>query len=126
MDGALDNITAGAMDYTEKLASGMKVATKGAWQFVTAALANPYVAVAAAIALIGVLLYKAVSYAEAMRQEFGVTRGEAFDIQSSVDATATSFKMLGVSAEDVGTMAQGIADSMGAVSYTHLTLPTKA
>jgi hypothetical protein len=116
MDGALDNITTGAMDYTEKLASGMKVATKGAWQFVTAALANPYVAVAAAIALIGVLLYKAMSYAEAMRQEFGVTRGEAFEIQASVDATAMNFKMLGVSAEDVGTMAQGIADSMGGVS----------
>ena len=61
MDSAMDNITTGAMDYTTKLADGLKMATKGAWQFVTAALANPYVAVAAAIALIGVLLYKAMN-----------------------------------------------------------------
>ena len=113
---ARDILSGGMGKSIEGLSQGLKLATKGAWQFVTAALANPYVAVAAAIALIGVLLYKAVSYAEAMRQEFGVTRGEAFDIQSSVDATATSFKMLGVSAEDVGTMAQGIADSMGGVN----------
>ena len=98
------------------LSSGLKMVTKGAWQFVTAALANPYVAVAAAIALIGVLLYKAMTYAEAMRQEFGVMRGDAFEIQTAVDATAMNFKLLGVSAEDVGTMAQGIADSMGGVS----------
>jgi len=116
MDSSLDNITAGAQDYTKKLGAGLKAATKGAWQFAKAALANPYVAVAAAIALIGVLLYKAMSYAEAMRQEFGVTRGEAFGIQTAVDATAMNFKLLGVSAEDVGTMAQGIADNMGGVS----------
>ena len=116
MDSSLDKITTGAQDYTKKLGEGLKTATKGAWQFAKAALANPYVAVAAAIALIGVLLYKAMSYAEAMRQEFGVTRGEAFEIQASVDATAMHFKLLGVSAEDVGTMAQGIADSMGGVS----------
>ena len=94
----------------------IKAITMQAWQFVKAALANPYVAVAAAIALIGVLLYKAMNYAEAMRQEFGVMRGDAFEIQTAVDATAMHFKLLGVSAEDVGTMAQGIADSMGGVS----------
>jgi hypothetical protein len=112
----LNNIQKQGEAAFKTLATGFKTVTKGAYQFAAAALANPYVAVAAAIALIGVLLYKAMNYAEAMRQEFGVTRGDAFEIQASVDATATSFKMLGVSAEDVGTMAQGIADSMGGVS----------
>jgi len=132
MESTLDNILGGAQDYANKLQEGftalkdgvnfggmlkgLKAVTMQAWQFVKAALANPYVAAAAAIALIGVLLYKAMNYAEAMRQEFGVTRGEAFGIQTAVDATAMNFKMLGVSAEDVGTMAQGIADSMGGVS----------
>ena len=131
MDSTLDNIMGGAQDYANKLQEGfdfiknmdfggmlkgLKAVTMQAWQFVKAALANPYVAAAAAIALIGVLLYKAMNYAEAMRQEFGVTRGEALGIQTAVDATAMNFKMLGVSAEDVGTMAQGIADSMGGVS----------
>ena len=131
MDSTLDNIMGGAQDYANKLQEGfdfiknmdfggmlkgLKAVTMQAWQFVKAALANPYVAAAAAIALIGVLLYKAMNYAEAMRQEFGITRGEAFEIQTAVDATAMQFKLLGVSAEDVGTMAQGIADNMGGVS----------
>ena len=132
MESTLDNIMGGAQDYANKLQEGfsalkggvdfkgmlkgLKMVTMQAWKFVVAALSNPYVAIAAALVLIGVLLYKAMKYAEAMRQEFGVMRGDAFEIQSAVDATAMHFKLLGVSAEDVGTMAQGIADSMGGVS----------
>ena len=113
---AFSNMKVYGQQAMDSLSEGFKMLTSGARQFAAAAMANPYVAVAAAIALIGVLLYKAMSYAEEMRKEFGVTRGEAFEIQLAVDATSKQFKMLGVSAEDVGTLAQGIADSMGGVN----------
>ena len=97
------------------LGKGLKAATAGARAFAMAALTNPYIAIAAAIALVGVALYKAFSYAEEMRKEFGTTREEAFELQRAVDTTAMNFKMMGVSAEDVKTLATGIADSMGGV-----------
>ena len=96
-----------------QVVASLKLATKAAFKFAVAALSNPYIAIAAAIVLVGVALYKAFSYAEEMRKEFGATREESFELQRSIDTTAMNFKMMGVSAEDVKTLASGIADNMG-------------
>ena len=99
----------------KSLATGLKVATTQARAFAVAILSNPIGAMVAIVALIGVGLFKAFNYAEGMRKEFGTTREEAFELQRATDTTALKFKMMGVSAEDVKTLATGIADSMGGV-----------
>ncbi len=121
-DMQLENIMKGAREQVEGITKAMpqvvtslKIATKAAFGFAKAALANPYIAIAAAVALVGVALLKAFNYAEEMRKEFGTTREEAFELQRAVDTTTMNFKMMGVSADDVKTLATGIADSMGGV-----------
>lgn len=112
MQGAKDQVN-GLMTAMPQVVASLKLATKAAFKFAVAALSNPYIAIAAAIVLVGVALYKAFSYAEEMRKEFGATREESFELQRSIDTTAMNFKMMGVSAEDVKTLASGIADNMG-------------
>ena len=49
------------------------------------------------------------------RKEFGLTFAHASKLQSTINATAMEFKMLGVSAEDVKAGAQGIMDNLGGI-----------
>ena len=114
MQGAKAQVT-GFMNAMPQVVTSLKLAAKAAFGFAKAILMNPIGAMVAIVALLGVGLFKAFSYAEGMRKEFGTTREDAFELQRAVDTTAMNFKMMGVSAEDVKTLAQGIADNMGGV-----------
>jgi len=105
----------GFMAAVPQVVVSLKLAAKAAFGFAKAILMNPIGAMVAIVALLGVGLFKAFTYAEGMRKEFGTTREDAFELQRAVDTTAMNFKMMGVSAEDVKTLAQGISDNMGGV-----------
>ena len=114
MQGAQAQVM-GFMNAMPQIVISLKLAAKAAFGFAKAILANPIGAMVAIVALIGAGLFKAFTYAEGMRKEFGTTREDSFELQRAVDTTAMNFKMMGVSAEDVKTLAQGIADNMGGV-----------
>ena len=117
MDSSLDNITAGAMDYTKKLGDGLKkLGTQvGGINKAMGGMLGPLVAVVAIIAIAGKLAKMFYGGISETRKEFGLTFASAATLQATLNATTMEFQMMGVSAEDVKAGAQGIMDNLGGI-----------
>lgn len=99
--------------------SGMKAITgllQGFQQFFTMIGNNPMFALVAAIIAAGGAMKAFYGGTLETRKELGTTVTDSIKLQHTLNKTAMSFKLMGVSAEDVKGISDGIMDNMGGVS----------
>ncbi len=99
--------------------SGMKAITgllQGFQQFFTLIGNNPMFALVAAIIAAGGAMKAFYGGTLETRKELGITTVDSIKLQHTLNKSAMAFKLMGVSAEDVKGISDGIMDNMGGVS----------
>ena len=116
MSGKLLKYTDNQLQSVYKLGTGMTNLVKNARAFISVLLANPMLAIAAAILAAGKFLFGLVKDSQKLRRNFGVTAVEAVKIQGALQAASFASKMFLLDSEDVKETFDALANKFGEIN----------
>mgnify|MGYP003114464473 CR=1 FL=1 len=116
MSGKLLKYTDNQLQSVYKLGTGFTNLVKNARAFISVLLANPMLAIAAAILAAGKFLFGLVKDSQKLRRNFGVTAVEAVKIQGALQAASFASKMFLLDSEDVKETFDALANKFGEIN----------
>jgi hypothetical protein len=99
-----------------KLGTGFTNLVKNARAFISVLLANPFLAIGAAILAAGKFLFGLVKDSQELRRNFGVTAIEAVKIQGALEAAKFAAKGFLLDSEDVKNTFDALANKFGEIN----------
>jgi len=116
LEAKLLKYTDGQLQSVFKLKAGFTNLIKNARAFISVLMANPMLAIAAAILAAGKFLFGLVKDSQELRRNFGVTAIEAVKIQGALQAASFASKMFLLDSEDVKNTFDALANKFGEIN----------
>jgi len=116
MTGKLLKLTDDQLQSVYKLGTGFTNLVKNARAFISVLLANPFLAIGAAILAAGKFLFGLVKDAQELRREFGFSVVEATKLTAAIKAATLASKGLLLDSEDVEETFKALARTFGQVN----------
>ena len=116
MTGKLAKYTDDQLQSVYKLKAGFTNLVKNARAFISVLLANPFVAIGAAILAAGKFLFGLVKDAQELRREFGFTLVEATKLTAAIKAASFASQAFLLDSEDVEETFKALARTFGEVN----------
>ena len=116
MSGKLLKYTDNQLQSVYKLGTGFTNLVKNARAFISVLMANPMLAIAAAILAAGKFLFGLVKDSQKLRRNFGVTAIEAVKIQGALEAAKFAAKGFMLDSEDVKNTFDELANKFGEIN----------
>tara|TARA_Y100001973_G_C5189366_1_gene329909 strand:+ start:480 stop:1667 length:1188 start_codon:yes stop_codon:yes gene_type:complete len=116
MTGKLLKLTDDQLQIVYKLKTGFTNLVKNARAFISVLLANPFLAIGAAILAAGKFLFGLVKDAQELRREFGFSVVEATKLTAAIKAASFASKAFLLESEDVEETFKALAKTFGEVN----------